>query len=64
MNEKGFEPYLLNALSERGVTVEEHETKMKNLAALGPVVIKAITHDCYRVKGREECYNPYTDNWM
>lgn len=62
-NERGLEPYLVNALDARGVTMEQHETKMRNLAALGPVVLKVLAHNRYTVNGREGFYNPYTDTW-
>jgi hypothetical protein len=61
MNERGLEPYLVNALASRGVTNEQHETKMDNLAALGCKVIKPIRHDLYKIDGRY--YNPYNDIW-
>ena len=56
----------LKALSLRGVTLEEQETKMKNLTALakdGYVKIRAITHSSYLVEGKEGYYNPYEDTW-
>ena len=60
-NEKGMEPYLVNALSSRGVTLQQHEVKMANLSKFKGTVIKAIHHDYYLVEGRH--YNPYTDKW-
>ena len=60
-NEKGLEPYLVNALSSRGVTHQQHQVKMANLAKLKDTVIKAIRHDYYLVNGQH--YNPYTDKW-
>jgi len=61
MNEKGMEPYMVNALGSRGVTRIQHETKMRNLANLGSKVIKMINHDKYTIRGEAGYYNPYTD---
>jgi len=66
---EGSETYLETALAIRGVTEEEHNTKMHNLSELakdGYRVIKMLDHDKYEVegrKGRKGTYNPYTDSW-
>lgn len=65
-NEKGLDPYLINALAARGVTQHQQETKMRNLSRIsaGGVRIKARRHDCYEVDGvHNQVYNPYTDTW-
>jgi hypothetical protein len=64
-NEKGLDPYLINALAARGVSQEQHETRMRNLRRIsaGGVRIFALSHDCYRVDGMAGTYKPYTDTW-
>jgi hypothetical protein len=64
-NEKGLDPYLINALGSRGVSQDQHETKMRNLRRIsaGGVRILALSHDCYRVDGMAGTYNPHTDTW-
>lgn len=56
--------YLQKACDARGVTIEEHETKMRNLAKFGCTVIKALRHNRYIVRGHLGTYDPYTDTWM
>jgi len=61
-SESAFETNFYN----RGVTLEQQETKMANLTKLakeGFIVIRAITHEMYEVKGKDGHYNPYTDTW-
>ena len=60
---EGSEHYFTSALAARGITPEQQDTKMRNLVALGPIVIKPVTHDRYTVAGHEGFYNPYTDTW-
>lgn len=60
--ESPFERQILN----RGVTLAEHRNKMGNLHGLaldGFRVIRAIRHDKYTVKGKDQFYNPYTNEW-
>jgi hypothetical protein len=63
---EGVESEFEQAINNRGVTIGEHLTKMANLTELakkGFRVIKAVRHDKYEVKGREQYYNPYTNEW-
>jgi len=60
-----MDTFLENALAARGVTLEQHETKMENLTRIskGGVRILALEHDRYTVEGHPGTYNPYTDTW-
>ena len=63
---EGVESDLENAVNNRGVTLAEHNTKMDNLSLLavsGFRVIRAVRHDKYTVKGKDQFYNPYNDTW-
>lgn len=56
--------FLEIALSARGITPEQHRTKMNNLKALGCVRIFCIEHDKYLVdKHPGKVYNPYINEW-
>jgi len=54
--------YLL-ALDARGIDPKQQEEKLKNLIKFGCKVLKAVSHDRYKVEGKEGYYNPYTDTW-
>lgn len=64
---EGRESYLQSQLLNRGVTLEQHETKMTNLIKLakdGFRKIKVIDHDKYEIEGKDGFYNPYTDTFI
>ncbi len=55
-----------NAIYNRGITLKEHNIKMANLTKIakqGFIKMKAIRHDKYTFDGKEQYYNPYTDEW-
>ena len=63
---EGVESPLEQAIHNRGITLAEHCVKMDNLTELakqGFRVIHAVRHDKYTVKGRDQYYNPYTNEW-
>ena len=62
----GVESLFEQTIHNRGITLEEHDSKMDNLALLavsGFRVIKAVRHDKYKVKGKDQFYNPYNNTW-
>lgn len=64
---EGAESEFEAAIHNRGITIGEHVTKMDNLTELakqGFRVIKAITHHKYEVVGKDQFYNPYTNEWF
>lgn len=62
----GMESPFEQAILNRGVTLDQHNTKMANLSSLareGFRVIRAIRHDKYSVEGKDQFYNPYRNTW-
>jgi hypothetical protein len=48
-------------LDARGITLEQQQTKMRNLDKIGTERVYKLSHDMYLIDGR--FYNPYTDTW-
>lgn len=67
MSLEKMETYLESNLLNRGVTREQHDTKMNNLRKLaieGYLLINPIAHGVYVIAGKDELYNPYTDKYL
>ncbi len=63
---EGIESEFEKGINNRGVTLDEHRIKMDNLHKLaveGFRVVRAVQHDKYTVKGKDQFYNPYTNTW-
>jgi len=63
---EGSESIFESSILNRGIKLEQQKKKMDNLTTLakqGFRVIRVIEHDNYWVKGKNQLYNPYTNEW-